>query len=65
MRSRRRLVAAAAALCTFIVLSASHADLARPDADTALRDLSGVGELKTWFNSNKGHVRLILLLSPT
>ena len=31
----------------------------------ALRDLAGVDELKTWFNAEKSHPRLILLLSPT
>ena len=33
--------------------------------ETSLSDLRGVEELKTWFNANKGHVRLVLLLSPT
>ncbi|PYR58379.1 MAG: hypothetical protein DMF91_17375 [Acidobacteria bacterium] len=65
MRSRRRLLAAAGFLYTFIALSASHATVARPAADAALRDLRGVEELKAWFNTNSGHARLILLLSPT
>lgn len=30
-----------------------------------LRRLGGVGDMKAWFNSNTGHVRAILLLSPT
>jgi len=65
MRSRRRRLAAAGFLYTFIALWASHAAVARPAADAALRDLRGVEELKAWFNTNSGHVRLILLLSPT
>jgi len=65
MRSRRRLLAAVGVLSTFIALSASHAAVARPAADAALRDLRGVEELKAWFNTNSGRVRLILLLSPT
>ena len=65
MKSRRHLLAAAGFLFTFIALSASHVAVGRPAADAALRDLRGVEELKTWFNMNPGHVRLILLLSPT
>jgi hypothetical protein len=65
MRSRRRLLAAGRFLITLIALSATPVAVARSAADAPLRDLRGVSELKTWFNSNKGHVRLILLLSPT
>jgi hypothetical protein len=39
--------------------SASHVD-APP-----LQPLKGVDELKTWFNANDAHPRLVLLLSPT
>ena len=35
-----------------------------PAAET-LSQLRGVDELKTWFNTFRGHPRLILLLSPT
>jgi hypothetical protein len=35
-----------------------------PAAET-LSQLRGVDELKNWFNTFKGHPRLILLLSPT
>jgi len=35
-----------------------------PAAQT-LSQLRGVDELKTWFNTFRGHPRLILLLSPT
>ena len=34
-------------------------------AAEALSQLRGVDELKSWFNTLKGHPRLILLLSPT
>jgi hypothetical protein len=30
-----------------------------------LAHLRGVGEIRDWFNAARGHVRLILLLSPT
>jgi len=35
-----------------------------PAAET-LSQLRGVEELKNWFNTFRGHPRLILLLSPT
>jgi len=30
-----------------------------------LQPLAGVDELKSWFNANRAHARLVLLLSPT
>jgi hypothetical protein len=36
-----------------------------PSAAPALQKLKGIGELKTWFNANAAHPRLIFLLSPT
>ena len=36
-----------------------------PHAAPALPQLRGIQELKSWFNTAKGHPRLILLLSPT
>ena len=34
-------------------------------AQSGLSQLRGVEELKSWFNTFKGHPRLIFLLSPT
>jgi hypothetical protein len=31
----------------------------------ALRPLNGIQELKSWFNANHDHPRVIFLLSPT
>jgi hypothetical protein len=36
-----------------------------PFAGATLPHLRGIEEVRDWFNTNKGHVRLILLLSPT
>ena len=36
-----------------------------PLAAQSLSHLRGIGEIREWFNAGKGHVRLILLLSPT
>ena len=36
-----------------------------PFAAPTLPHLRGIGEVRDWFNAGKGHVRLILLLSPT
>jgi hypothetical protein len=37
----------------------------RPFAAATLPHLHGIDEIRDWFNGGKGHVRLILLLSPT
>lgn len=50
----------AAMLAAGISVGAS-ANLAPPP----LADVGGVGELKQWFNAQRGHPRLVLLLSPT
>jgi hypothetical protein len=42
--------------------------VAAPDATpapTTLPQLQGIQELKSWFNTFKGHPRLVFLLSPT
>jgi hypothetical protein len=36
-----------------------------PSAAPTLPHLRGIGEVRDWFNAGKGHVRLVLLLSPT
>jgi hypothetical protein len=36
-----------------------------PFAAPGLQQLHGIDEIRDWFNAGKGHVRLILLLSPT
>lgn len=57
MLARVRAAAAAAAL---VVLLAPH-----PFAAPTLPHLRGIDEIRDWFNAGNGHVRLILLLSPT
>jgi hypothetical protein len=57
MLKRVRLACAAAAIA--VVLAT------RPFAAPALPHLHGVDEIRDWFNAGNGHVRLILLLSPT
>jgi hypothetical protein len=47
-----------------IALAIITLPIAAPAAPS-LAQLSGVSELKDWFNANKGRPRLILLLSPT
>jgi hypothetical protein len=54
-----------AAVAAVVALAVVRAPTAQPQAAPALRDLRGVEELRTWFNLSAGHVRLILLLSPT
>lgn len=36
-----------------------------PFAASGLAHLHGIDEVRDWFNAGRGHVRLILLLSPT
>jgi hypothetical protein len=36
-----------------------------PLAQGRLSQLRGIDDLKSWFNANKGHPRLIFLVSPT
>ena len=57
----KRIRTSAAALFAVALLVASHAGTAQ----SALSQLRGVDELKSWFNAYKGRPRLIFLLSPT
>jgi len=51
-------------LVAVFALAVLAAPKVAPAAET-LSQLRGVDELKNWFNTFKGHPRLILLLSPT
>jgi hypothetical protein len=55
--SRIRIVCGALALGVVVA--------ATPFAAASLPHLHGIEEVRDWFNAGKGHVRLILLLSPT
>jgi hypothetical protein len=57
-RPQRLISFAFFAICASLVAAAP-----RPAA--TLPHLRGIEEVRDWFNANKGHVRLILLLSPT
>jgi hypothetical protein len=52
--------------CALIAVALFAAVLAGdPSAAPTLLHLRGIGEVREWFNAGKGHVRLVLLLSPT
>ena len=59
MRTRLRIA------CTVIALAALLAPRPFAAPAPALPHLRGIGEIREWFNAGNGHVRLILLLSPT
>ena len=49
-----------------VVFAAALAILCAPiSAAPTLQQLKGIEELKSWFNANAGHPRLVFLLSPT
>jgi hypothetical protein len=54
---RARMVGAAIAVAAVCATA--------PHAQSTLPHLRGISEVREWFNAGKGHVRLILLLSPT
>ena len=58
MTARVRLACAAAAIALAALVT-------RPLSGATLPHLRGNDEIRDWFNSGRGHVRLILLLSPT
>ena len=49
--------------CTAVAIAAVLAS--RPFAAPTLPHLRGIEDVRSWFNAEKGRVRLILLLSPT
>jgi hypothetical protein len=59
----RRLISRAPVACAVLALATVFGGtfFAAPP----LPHLRGIDELRDWFNAGKGHVRLILLLSPT
>jgi hypothetical protein len=63
MRARIRRTSVHAAIVA-LALTAFAWPWSAPAASPLLR-LRGIQEVKSWFNTHKGHPRLILLLSPT
>ena len=59
----RRLTVRARIASALVVFAIVFARV--PFAAQTLPHLHGIGEIREWFNAGKGHVRLILLLSPT
>ena len=59
----QRLIARSRIACAVIALATVFARV--PFAAPALEHLHGIDDIRGWFNAGKGHVRLILLLSPT
>jgi hypothetical protein len=59
----RRLILRTRIACAAIALATVSAGV--PFNASTLPHLRGIGEMRDWFNAGKGHVRLILLLSPT
>ena len=58
-----RLILRARVACAVLALAIVCARI--PFASAALEHLHGIDDIRGWFNAGKGHVRLILLLSPT
>jgi len=57
MMSRARIACTVATIAAVLTV--------HPFAAPPLPHLRGIGEVRDWFNAGNGHVRLILLLSPT
>jgi hypothetical protein len=53
---------AAGAIAAVAILLGSAPRAAQP---AKLAQLGGIDELKGWFTANRGHLKVILLLSPT
>ena len=62
MASLFRPLRLGAALLAVALLLGAAPRAAQP---AKLAQLGGIDELKTWFNANAGHPKLIFLLSPT
>jgi hypothetical protein len=62
---RSAVLAMAAATALTLAPGVSPPLAAHSQSAPALADLSGLAELRTQFNDDRGHVRLVLLLSPT
>ena len=62
----RHLILRSRGCCALIAVSLFATVFAgAPFAAPTLPHLRGIGEVRDWFNAGKGHVRLVLLLSPT
>jgi hypothetical protein len=59
----RRLMSSSRIACAVLALATVFAR--GPSAGAVLEHLHGIDDIRGWFNAGKGHVRLILLLSPT
>jgi hypothetical protein len=59
----RSLISRSRIACTVLALAIVFARV--PFAAQPLQQLHGIDDIRGWFNAGKGHVRLILLLSPT
>jgi hypothetical protein len=56
-----RCIRSVVAVIALVLLAAPRVAPAAP----TLAQLRGIEELKSWFNTYKGHPRLVLLVSPT
>jgi len=61
----RAVLALTAGTALIAAWTASLPVAANAQAAPALFDLSGSEELRNRFNDDRGHIRLVLLLSPT
>ena len=62
---RSRLLRQSRVVCAIVAAGVLLGTAPHAAPATQLKRLAGIEELKTWFNTGKGHPRLILLLSPT
>jgi hypothetical protein len=62
MRQASIRVRLCGALLAAAVLLGPSPRAAQPQS---LRHLGGIDEVKSWFNANQAHIRILFLLSPT